>query len=114
MPAREELLTTTEAAVVSCVSVRDINRAIDEDILPEGFLGAGSERSVLAAACPLIAFYFASAERLTSKERLWAINCAGPRLRKSRTSAAFLEEDWPFHDEFLTIDPAPFLRRTWE
>lgn len=114
MPAREELLTATEAAVVSCVSVRDVNRAIDEKILPHGFLGAGSERTVLAAGCPLIAFYFESAEHLTSKERLWAIKCAGPRLRKSRAHAAVLDEDWTFRDDFLTIDLAPFLRRTWE
>jgi uncharacterized protein (DUF433 family) len=114
MPAREELLTATEAAVVARVSVRDVNRAIDENILPHGFFSAGSERNVLVAGCSLLAFYFESAERLTSRERLWAIGCAGPRLRKSRASAALLDEDWTFRDEFLTIDLAPFLRRTWE
>jgi uncharacterized protein (DUF433 family) len=114
MPARDELLTATEAAAVARVSVRDVNRAIDENILPHGFLGAGSERTVLAAGCPLIAFYFESAERLTSKERLWAIECAGPRLRKSRAGAAVRDEDWTFRDDFLTIDLARFLRRSWE
>jgi uncharacterized protein (DUF433 family) len=114
MPRPDEHLTATEAAVVAHVSVRDVNRAIDERILPAGFFRAGAERNVLAAGCPLIAFYFESAERLTSKERLWAIERAGPRLKKSGASAALRDEDWTFRDEFLSIDLAPFVRRTSE
>ena len=114
MSSRDEHLTATEAAVVAHVSIRDVNRAIDEHILPSGFFRAGAERNVSAAGCPLIAFYFASAERLTSKERLWAIERAGPRLAKSGPFAALLTEDWSFRDEFLAIDLAPFVRRTAE
>jgi hypothetical protein len=61
----------------------------------------------------LIAFYFEGAKRLTSEERLWAIRTAGPRLSGALT-AKTLEENWTFRDEFLTIDLAPFLRKTWE
>jgi uncharacterized protein (DUF433 family) len=107
-----EHLTATEAAVVAHVSVRDINRAIDEHILPSGFFRVGAERNVAAAGCPLIAFYFGSAERLTSKERLWAIERAGPRLKMSGAFGALLAEDWIFRDEFLAIDLAPFVRAT--
>jgi len=109
-----ELLTASEAAVVSQVSVRDINRDIDENILPEEFFSIRNGRHVAAAGCSLIAFYFESARRLTSEERLWAIRHAGPRLRGSRSAAAVLKEDWTFRDEFLTINLEPFLRRTWE
>jgi hypothetical protein len=35
MPADSELLTTTEAAVVADVSVRDVNHLIDEEVLPK-------------------------------------------------------------------------------
>jgi uncharacterized protein (DUF433 family) len=114
MSLRDEHLTATEAAVVAHVSIRDVNRAIDEHILPPWFFRAGAERNVSAAGCPLIAFYFGSAEQLTSKERLWAIERAGPRLTRSGPFAALLAEDWTFRDEFLAIDLAPFVRRTAE
>lgn len=109
-----ELLTASEAAVVSSVSVRDVNRVIDESILPDDFIRVGDGRHVRAAGCSLIAFYFESAKQLTSEQRLWAIKSAGPRLRKPVTAAALLKEDWILRDDFLTIDLAPFLRKTWE
>jgi len=112
-----ELLRPTEAAVVAQVTVRDVNRAIDEQILPEGFFTLdGHGRRVAAGACPLISFYFGSAERLTSEERLFAIREAGRRMSRSRARslASLLQEDWTVRDEFLTIDLAPFVRRTQE
>lgn len=65
-----------------------------------------------AAACSLIAFYFESARRLTSEERLFAIRIAEDRLARARTLAwpALLREDWIVHHEFLTIDLMPFMR----
>ena len=36
MSAKVDMLTPTEAAVVSCVAVRDVNRVIDKKILPKG------------------------------------------------------------------------------
>src|SRR5581483_10472850 len=73
-------------------------------------------RRVAAGACPLISFYFGSAERLTSEERLFAIREAGRRMSRSRARslASLLQEDWTVRDEFLTIDLAPFVRRTQE
>jgi uncharacterized protein (DUF433 family) len=109
-----ELLTASEAAVVSSVSVRDVNRVIDESILPDDFIRVGDGRHVLASGCSLIAFYFESVKQLTSEQRLWAIKRAGPRLRKPATVAALLKEDWILRDGFLTIDLAPFLRKSWE
>jgi len=109
-----ELLTAPEAAVVSRVSVRDVHRVIDENILPQEFFSVRNGRHVVAAGCSLIAFYFESAGRLTSEERLWTIRSAGPRLRGAAGTAELMTEDWTFHDEFLTIDLEPFLRNTWE
>jgi uncharacterized protein (DUF433 family) len=114
MTGISELLTASEAAVVSSVSVRDVNRVIDESILPDDFIRVGDGRHVRAAGCSLIAFYFESAKQLTSEQRLWAIKSAGPRLRKPATAAALLKEDWILRDDFLTIDLAPFLRKTCE
>ena len=83
MSPASEMLKTTEAAVVSRVALRDVNRAIDEGILPEGFFTHDDGRLVLAAACTLISFYFESAKSLTSEERLFVIKVAVPRLRRS-------------------------------
>jgi uncharacterized protein (DUF433 family) len=111
-----DMLKPTEAAVVARVALRDVNRAIDEHILPEGFFSVDDGRRVMATACTLISFYFDSAKHLTSEERLFAIREVGSRLHKFRSLAlsSLLEKDWTVRDEFLTIDLAPFVRRTKE
>lgn len=116
MPAVSEMLKASEAAVVARVSLRDVNRVIDEHILPDTFVSLDNGRHVLAGACSFIAFYFESAKRLTSEERLFAIKTAGPRLTRSRALAwaALLREDWTVRDEFLTIDLLPFVKGTSE
>ncbi|AGB73730.1 MULTISPECIES: DUF433 domain-containing protein [Rhizobium] len=112
MPAVAEMLKASEAAVVSRVSLRDVNRVIDEHILPEAFISLDNGRHVLAGACSLITFYFESARRLTSEERLSTIRTAEARLARARTLpwSALLLEDWTVHHEFLTIDLMPFMR----
>ena len=116
MGSAADMLKPSEAPVVARVALRDVNRVIDEHILPEGFLSLDDGRRVAATACTLIAFYFDSAKRLTSEERLFAIREAGSRLYRFRTRAlaSLIEEDWTVRDEFLTIDLAPFVRRTKE
>lgn len=116
MSTGAEMLKATEAAVVARVTLRDVNRVIDEHILPDGFFTLDDGRHVLAAACTLISFYFESARRLTSEERLFAIKEASPRLSRSRTFTltALLKEDWTVRDGFLTIDLAPFVKSTNE
>jgi uncharacterized protein (DUF433 family) len=110
------MLKPTEAAVVARIALRDVNRAIDEHILPAEFVSTDDGRRVAAGACSLLAFYFTSAHRLTSEERLLAIREAGKRLHELRGSAvpALLAADWVLRHEFLTIDLAPFLRRAHE
>jgi len=110
------MLKPTEAAVVARVALRDVNRVIDERILPEAFLSLDDGRRIAAAACTLISFYFDSAKRLTSEERLFTIREAGSRLHqlRARALASLVEEDWIVRDDFLTIDLAPFVRQTKE
>ncbi|MGO9564979.1 MAG: DUF433 domain-containing protein [Candidatus Korobacteraceae bacterium] len=109
-----QTLTPTEAAVVACVPVRDVNRIIDERILPEAFYVADRDRTrrFCADACAFISFYFRAANRLTSEERRRTIAVASARLREESGSA--LEKEWIIREEFLTIDLAPFLRSVHE
>jgi uncharacterized protein (DUF433 family) len=109
-----EMLTPAEAAVVSRVDVRDVNRVIDESILPEDFFKVNPDRTrrLMADACIFISFYFHAAKYLTAEERLRAIAVASPRLRQGLASK--LEADWTIRQEFLTIDLAPFLKNVHE
>lgn len=67
------MLKASEAAVVSRVSLRDVNRVIDERILPDAFVSVDNGRHVLARACSFISLCIESAKRLTSEERVFAI-----------------------------------------
>lgn len=107
---KTETLTLAEAAAVACVSVRDVNRVIDEKILPEEFYAGGRDRTrrINANACAFISFYFRAANQLTSEERMRTIAAASTRLREKPVST--LEKEWIIRQEFLTIDLAPFLK----
>ena len=76
MEALLERLTTTEAAVVAGVSLPQINRVIDEQILPEGWYSISPTRTVRTDACLFISFYFETADRLTAAARLKTIRNA--------------------------------------
>ena len=103
-----ETLTPAEAAVVASVSVRDVNRTIDEKILPQGcYAGRGRTRRFKADACMFIAFYFQAANHLTSEERMRTIVTASGHLRKYFRNEEVTE--WIVRDDFLSIDLGPFL-----
>jgi uncharacterized protein (DUF433 family) len=113
MECAADMLKPTEAAVVAGVALRDVNRVIDERILPEGFLSLGDGRRVTASACALISFYVDSASRLTTEQRLFAIQAVAVRLHgfRDRALAALIEDDWTVRDAFLTIDLGGFVCR---
>jgi uncharacterized protein (DUF433 family) len=69
-------LTTTEAAVAAGVSLPQINRVIDDRILPDGWYSTSPTRTVRTDACLLISFYFETADLLTAGARLQTIRNA--------------------------------------
>jgi len=98
-----DLLTPAEAAVVASVTVRDINRVIDEKILPDGFYTVEGGRRVRLAACPMVGFYFRAARALTSEERLLVIRRYSERLDGAAP------RDHTVHDGFLSVDLGGFV-----
>jgi uncharacterized protein (DUF433 family) len=98
MDALMEHLTTTEAAVAAGVSVLQINRMIDESILPEDLYDTSPIRTFRTDACLLIAFYFKTANWLTANARLETI-------RNARTRCSSWDEwrDCTVGDRNLTI-----------
>ena len=71
-----DMLSLPEPAIVARVPPQDVNRVIDDRIMPEAFLSHDDGRRVVEIACTLIPFYFDSATQLTSEERL--LPFAGP------------------------------------
>jgi uncharacterized protein (DUF433 family) len=111
MPAMSEMLKTTEAAVIAEVSLRDVNRVIDERILSDSLVSQDDGRQISASACSLIAFYFESAKRLTSEQRRSAMRFAETRLQIAGPAGELPKVDWTFREDFLTIDFQPFVTR---
>lgn len=81
MPADLNRLTPAEAAYVANVTLRDINRAIDEELLSADLYESLEGRLLKAEACPLVEFYFSTASELTSHARTEAMTRIWKRFR---------------------------------
>jgi uncharacterized protein (DUF433 family) len=121
MTSTADLLSLPEAAVVANVSLRDLNRVIDEDLLPRELYRKSDGRRLRIEACPLVAFYFTAANELTSETRSTVIHLAWDRLPKppSRSNEAFRSvikamkpADRQFRLNFITIDLSTFFEST--
>jgi uncharacterized protein (DUF433 family) len=106
-----ELLTPAEAAVVASVSVRDINRMIDEKILPERLYRLEGGRRVHVNACPFVGFYCRAAKALTAEERASVIHRLSERIATNRMRdwrghwrKFSRPSDWTIEDGFLTVN----------
>jgi len=108
--AMKDALTPAEVSVVAGVPLRDVNRVIDERILPARYYSVGADRIRLfrAGACSLIAFYFQAAGRLTSEERIRTIVAT----RADHFDSGSPARQWMVRSEFLTIDLSSFVRET--
>jgi uncharacterized protein (DUF433 family) len=71
-----ENLTTTEAAVAAGVTLPQINRVIDDQILPDDWYSTSPVRTFRTDACLFIAFYYETADWLTASARLKTIRDA--------------------------------------
>ncbi len=112
MSTTSELLTPAEAAVVANVSVRDVNRVIDEHIVPARLYSLRNGRYLKADACALVAFYYAAAGSLTSAERTQVIKTlsAEALVSKMRSPTAMR---WVYRRDFLTVDLLPLAEATF-
>jgi len=91
-------LTTTEAAVAAGVSLPQVNRVIDERILPDDWYSTSPTRTVRKDACLLISFYFETADWLTASARLQTIRNA---VTHDHTWEQW--KDYAVDDHFLTV-----------
>jgi uncharacterized protein (DUF433 family) len=113
MDAMLDNLTTSEAAIAAGVTVADVNRAIDRKILPMKLYSTTVTRTLRKDACLWIAFYFETADCLTSAARLktiqdgfgrcksWA-ELKDCRVEESRTVKVSFDRIWEDVDRRLT------------
>ena len=86
-----------EAAYLSGLSRRDIDRIIDERIVPDAMIAGGRVRMITAAACALARFYFETAATLTAGTRRRIVTDMSERLLAQRAATAGKRID--LHDE---------------
>jgi uncharacterized protein (DUF433 family) len=109
---RASLLTPSEAAIVASVTVRDINRVIDEKILPAALYTVDDGRRVQLAACPLVGFYFRAAKALTAEKRLTLIHSFSERITGDMARHPFVgwnKANWTVRDGFLSVTLSDFI-----
>jgi len=109
---RASLLTPSEAAIVAGVTVRDINRVVDEKILPATLYTVDDGRRIRLAACPLVGFYFRAARALTAEKRLTLIHSFSERITDEMARQPFLgwnRTDWTVRDGFLSVTLSDFI-----
>ena len=113
MTSRHHMLTTNEAAVVSAVSLRTVNRMFDDHILPDSLISSDNGRRILADACVYICFFDRTAELLTTQARKFAIH----RAEHDRTWHVSIdhimpEKAWVMWHDNLAIDLTSFANLT--
>jgi uncharacterized protein (DUF433 family) len=102
-----------EAAYLSGLSRRDIDRVIDERIVPDAMIASGGVRMINAAACALARFYFETATTLTAATRRRIVSDMSERLLAQRAATAGQRIDLKrltFDEGVVHVDFAGFLR----
>lgn len=118
--APSHFLKTTEAAVVAGVDVREVDRVIDEKILPKDFFHnpRGRARELSPIACLFIAFYYATSRLLTADIRRRLIGrirseLLGPSVHD--ITRELLSRDWTIDvqdDHLITLNLSAIVQRT--
>ncbi|MET0267602.1 MAG: DUF433 domain-containing protein [Duganella sp.] len=95
-----------QAAIVAESSMREINRIIDERLLPDTMIQAQPSRALSVMGCAMARFYFKTALSLTKEERLKAISGISENISNLKTSELIVHREW------LTIDFTDFFIAT--
>lgn len=106
-----------EAAYLSGLSRRDIDRVIDERIMPEPMIPGGSVRMITAVACALARFYFHTAATLTAETRRRIVADVGARLLEHGATSPDKNLDLKrltFDEGAIHVDLASFMRHVME
>ncbi|GLQ89407.1 DUF433 domain-containing protein [Dyella flagellata] len=102
-------LKTAEAAFVAGVEIQDVNRAMDERILPAELFRVG-ERELSPIACLFLAVYYRTSELLTANVRRQIIDrmkALIPVPSVNEVTRELLEKNWTLAFEEITVSSDP-------
>lgn len=104
-----------EAAYLSGVGAREMNRVIDEGILPPAALVSANGRQVVTLACAMIRFYFQTAPSLSADLRRRVVTWMSERLltADARRAAEPGAHELTFREGAVQIDLAQFVKETF-
>ncbi len=100
--------SVAEAAYIANISTRDVNRVVDEDILPQGLLVIKESRKFNALACALASFYFKEEEQLTKSARQRVIFSFTDRCKGFDNYSNFLSLTVPIRNTEWEVDLKTF------
>lgn len=118
MLTMEQTISIAEAAYMADVSDRDINRLVDEHILPGALIAQGTSRRLARLSAPFAAFYFQTSEDLSKSARMRVISKLVERLALRSDFDQFLalsgrlrhaHFDWRVSEDVWTVELAPFV-----
>jgi len=120
MASATHYVSTAEAAFIADVSDRNMNRTVDEEILPPALFKTDHNRGFTRLGAALAAFYFGTEDVLTSSLRKRLVHeLASKLLRRGNREAilALLTPEIPAADLFVTlpsvqVDVRAYVERT--
>ena len=105
-------VSAAHVAFMAGVTDREINRLVDENVLPHALVWRDHGRRFAPLTAPLADFYFQASEELTRSARLYVIQVITERLERRPDFDAFLELnegvlgadfDWSVRHRFWTV-----------
>lgn len=114
----ENSISVAETAYMADVTDRDINRLVDEDILPRALIIRVAGRRLAPLSAPFATFYFRTSEDLTKSARIRVISTIIERLAKRSDFDQFLtlserlkdvDFDWKVSEQSWSVVLSPFV-----
>ena len=101
-------VSVAEAAYIANISARDVNRVVDEDIIPRDLFAIKEGRRFQALACALASFYFKEEDQLTKAARQRVIFSFTDRCKRFDNYAKFLSLSVPIRNTEWEVDLKTF------
>ncbi|MBP0639456.1 DUF433 domain-containing protein [Cupriavidus sp. AcVe19-6a] len=117
--ATERAVSVAQVAYLANATDKEINRLVDEHVLPDSLVTRDNGRRMAPFAAPLACFFLSTGPKLTRTTRLWAIEAIIDRVSRSPAAADVLaltcnrlklDFDWVVRDEDLSVS---FDRYLW-
>jgi uncharacterized protein (DUF433 family) len=100
--------SVAEAAYIANISARDVNRVVDEDIIPRDLFAIKEGRKFQALACALASFYFKEEDQLTKTARQRVIFSFTDRCKNFENYAKYLSLSVPIRNIEWEVDLKTF------